>query len=156
MWHAARMSSIGTTTMIIVIVTIVASLGITLVVLFSVRKAFGPSKKDQAQIQQLMVTGAKARATIVSVQPTGMIVNNLNIGCRVDFRMDPLDGSPPFGAAKEMFINQTQMPRMGDVWPAWYDRANPTVFAVGQPGLPTPEQFAIFAEFGIKHPLAPQ
>ena len=140
----------------IVVFTIVVALAIAIPVLMKARKAFGPSKKDQETIRQLMATGRKARATIMAVTPTGMIVNHINIGCRVDFRMDPLDGSPAFGASKEMFLPQTNMPRMGDMWPAWYDAADPTTFAVGQPGPPTPEQLAIFAEFGIPHPLAPQ
>ncbi|MCB1004142.1 MAG: hypothetical protein KDB35_08145 [Acidimicrobiales bacterium] len=143
-----------TMTIVIIVLSFVVALVIAVPMLMKARKAFGPSKKDVETINQLMATGAKARATVLAVTPTGMIVNNINIGCRVDFSLQPLDGTAPFGASKEMFLMQTNMPRMGDTWPAWYDRANPAVFAVGQPGPPTPDQLAIFAEFGIKHPLA--
>ena len=140
---------------LVVVAAVVIPLLIAVPILMKARKAFGPSKKDVAKMQELVATGAKARATVLAVTPTGMIVNQLNIGCRVDFSLQPLDGSPAFAASKEMFINQTQMPRMGDVWPCWYDRAEPTTFAVGMPGAPTQEQLAIYAEFGIPHPLAP-
>jgi hypothetical protein len=45
------------------------------------------------------------------------------------------------------------MPRVGDVWPAWIDPADPGVFAVAMPNGSSPEQVALFREFGIPHPL---
>ncbi|MCC5951875.1 MAG: hypothetical protein JJU45_07230 [Acidimicrobiia bacterium] len=144
-----------TTTFTLVIAggTVLLALAIAVPVLWKVRKAFGPSKADVAKAQQLMATGAKARATVLAVHPTGTVVNHINIGCRVDFRLEPLDGSPAFNGSKDTFINQAQMPRMGDVWPAWYDRADPNAFMVAAPGPPTAEQLAVFREFGIAHPL---
>jgi hypothetical protein len=73
----------------------------------------------------------------------------------VDFQLEPLAGAPPFMAQKKMMINQTQMPRVGDVWPSWYDAADPTQFVVGMPDGASPEQIPIFREFGIPHPLDP-
>ena len=120
------------------------------------KRMLGGSKQKQAQAQRLMQTGSKARATILSIEPTGMIMNEINIKCRVRFRLDPLDGSADFEGEKTFFINQTQMPRVGDVWPSWYDAADPSTFGVGQPNLGDPQTQQIFEEFGIPHPLADQ
>jgi hypothetical protein len=54
-----------------------------------------------------------------------------------------------------MMINQTAMPRVGDVWPCWYNPADPSEFAVGMPDGASQEQIPVFREFGIPHPLDP-
>lgn len=140
------------------VIIVVATLGF---ILFSfvlarglTRRMLGGSKKKQAEAQRLMATGSKARATILSIEPTGMVMNDINIKCRVQFRLEPLDGSADFQGEKSFFINQTQMPRVGDVWPCWYDPSDPSVFGVGQPDLADPSTQQVFAEFGIPHPLA--
>jgi hypothetical protein len=102
---------------------------------------------------QLTQTGRKARATLLRVDPTGMIVNHINIQCWVTFRLQPLDGGPITEGRKKMLINQTQMPRAGDVWPAWIDPSDPQTFAVGMPQGADPAQIPMFREFGIPHPL---
>ncbi len=114
--------------------------------------ALGMSKKKQQLAMQLMQTGKKARAMITAIQPTGTVVNYINIQCVVSFRLQPLDGSQQFDVQKTMLIAQTAMPRMGEMWPSWYDPADPSQFAVGQPTAITPDQIAIFREFGIPHP----
>jgi hypothetical protein len=85
-----------------------------------------------------------------------MIVNEINIQCLVDFQLTPLSGAAPFQGQKKMMINQTAMPRVGDVWPCWYDAVDPTQFAVGMPDGLSQEQVAVFREFGIPHPLDQQ
>lgn len=136
-----------------ILIAVAVPIIITVVVLIVVRNALGGSSKKREQAEQLVATGAKARATVTGIEPTGMVVNNINIQCWVSFSLEPLDRSAGFEGRKKMLINQTQMPRVGDVWPAWYDRGDRTVFAVGMPTGTTPEQLAIFREFGIPHPL---
>ena len=140
---------------LIIVLSVVVPLVITFYILRKVRGAFGMSPEKQAQAQNLVATGAKARAKILRVSPTGMIINEINIQCNVEFQMEPLEGGAPFMAQKTMMINQTQMPRVGDVWPAWYDRVDPTTFAVGMPDGASADQLPIFREFGIPHPLDP-
>ena len=118
------------------------------------RGGAGTSEREQAAAT-LQQNGRKARAKIVQVRPTGMIVNHINIKCEVTFLLEPLDGGPRTQVSKEMLINQTQMPRIGDVWPAWIDQADPSVVAVGQPNGASPDQIPLFREFGIPHPLDP-
>lgn len=123
--------------------------------LYMIRKsgALGPSKAKRELASRLVQTGHQARAMILSIRPTGMVVNNINIQCVVRFRLDPLHGGMPFEGDKTMLIAQTSMPRVGDVWPSWYDPTDRTQFAVGQPESINAEQIATFREFGIPHPL---
>jgi hypothetical protein len=102
---------------------------------------------------QLMHSGRKARATITAVQPTGMVVNNINVQCIVHFHLEPLGGDAAFDAQKKMLISRTTMPQVGETWPSWFDPEDPTSFAVGQPTAVTPHQVGMFREFGIPHPL---
>lgn len=128
---------------------------VTIVIILVLRKTLlgGMSGKKQEQAMQLTQTGRKARATILRVEPTGMVVNNINIQCWVTFRLQPLDGGPITEGRKKVLINQTQMPRAGDVWPAWIDPSDPATFAVGMPQGADPAQIPLFREFGIPHPL---
>lgn len=144
-----------TSVMVIVVLSVLVPLVITVVVLKNVRSAFVMSPEKQAKAQNLVATGSKARARILRVTPTGMIVNEINIQCLVDFQLEPIHGGSPFPGQKKMMINQTQMPRVGDVWPCWYNAADPTEFAVGMPDGASPEQIPVFREFGIPHPLDP-
>lgn len=111
------------------------------------------SDDDIQKIEQLQATGGRARATLTTVQPTGLTVNNFNVQCNVGFWLTPLDGSDPFEGTKKMFFLQTQFPRQGDTWPAWYDLSDHSLFAVGSPEKLDPSQIPIYREFGIKHPL---
>ena len=146
----------STLIILIIVLAVVLPLIITFVVLKNVQGAFGMSKEKQQQAQNLVATGSKARAMILQVQPTGMIVNEINIQCLVSFQLTPLAGGAPFQGQKKMMINQTAMPRVGDVWPCWYNPANPAEFAVGMPDGLSQEQVTVFREFGIPHPLDPQ
>ncbi len=138
----------------LVALPVVLSLVVVVVVVMVLRKsgAFGPSKAQRALAQQLVTSGEKARAMVLSVQPTGTVVNNVNIQCVLTFQIQPLRGGQPFQGQKTSLISQAALPRIGDVWPCWFDPRDPTQFAVGQPTAITPEQIALYHEFGIPHP----
>ena len=112
-----------------------------------------PSDADVETANRLMTSGSKARATLTAIQPTGLTVNNFNVQVEIHFWMEPLDGSAEFEASKKLFCLETQFPRQGDIWPAWYDPADPTIFAVASPTKLSPEQIGMYREFGIEHPL---
>lgn len=111
------------------------------------------SKKKQELAAALMQTGSKGRAQIVALAPTGTVVNEIYIRTVVRFEIQPLDGSAKFDGEKKMLIDQTTQPRIGDVWPCWYDPADRTTFAVGQPNGDARQNVQVFREFGIPHPL---
>ena len=138
----------------IILVSVLVPIAVAIAILFIVRSSLsGGSKKQMAQAQDLMTTGSKARAKILRIDPTGMVVNNINIQCWVTFQLEPLTGGAPFSAQKKILINQTKMPRVGDVWPAWYSPTDQTLFAVGMPDGASPEQIPLLREIGIPHPL---
>lgn len=141
-----------------VILPIVISVVVVVIVIGTLKKsgAFGMSKEKRQLAAQLMATGEKARATIMAVRPTGMVVNDINIQCVLQFQIQPLRGGQPFLGEKKSLISQVAMPRIGDVWPCWFDPSDPTKFAVGQPTAITPEQIQLFREFGIPHPFDQQ
>jgi len=136
------------------VISIVVVVVVTVAVIWFVRRSlFGRSSGKQEQITQLQATGAKARAMITAVQPTGMIVNHIYLRSVVRFRLEPLDGSAPFDGETTIMLAQTNMPQIGDLWPAWYEPTNPQVFAVAQVNALTSDQIPMFREFGIPHPL---
>ena len=81
------------------------------------------SKKKQAA--ELFETGAKGAGTVISVQDTGMTIND-NPRVKMVFRVEPLDGSPPFDAEKTTTVSRVEIPRQGDRYPVWFDAAEPT------------------------------
>lgn len=121
----------------------------------AIRAGFGagPSADDQQQAARLQATGRKARAHLTGLRPTGIIVNQINVGVELSFLLEPLDGSPRFEGTKRSVVSQAQMPRIGDVWPAWYDAADRTTFMVAMATQSTPEAIGLYREFGIPHPL---
>ena len=87
---------------------------------------FGKGKKQKAA--NLMATGSRAVGTVVSVQDTGMTMND-NPRVKMIFRVEPLDGGAPFDAEKSAFVSRVQIPRAGDRYPVWYDAADPSTWA---------------------------
>ena len=136
-----------------IVISVLVPIVVVFIIVLAMRATLRPSRAKQEQAAQLTLTGRKARATILRVEPTGMVVNNINIQCWVTFQLQPLDGGQISQGRKKILINQTQMPRAGDVWPAWIDPANPQEFAVGMPQGADPAQIPVFREFGIPHPL---
>jgi len=140
-----------------ILLSVAVPIIVTVLILFLVRNTLsGGSKKKQAQAMDLMASGRKARAKIIRIDPTGLVVNNINIQCWVTFLLEPLDGAAQFQAQKKVLLPQTNMPRVGDVWPSWFSPTDPNLFAVGMPDGASPEQIPIFREFGIPHPLDQQ
>jgi archaellin len=79
---------------------------------------FGKSKKEKAA--DLMATGSKGAGTVISVQDTGMTVND-NPRVKMTFRVEPLDGSPALDLKKTTTVSRVEIPRQGDRYPVWYD-----------------------------------
>ncbi|QXC62742.1 hypothetical protein KSP35_08115 [Aquihabitans sp. G128] len=138
----------------IIAVTVVVSVAAPFFGLWSVRRMKFGSRAKQAVAAELTKTGLKARAQIVALTATGMVVNDIHVRTVVRFEITPLDGSPKFDGEKKMLLDQTARPLIGDVWPCWYDRNDHATFAVGQPTGDARAQIATLDEFGITHPLA--
>jgi hypothetical protein len=87
---------------------------------------FGKGKKQK--VAELFQTGSKGIGTVTLVQDTGMTIND-NPRVKMTFRVEPLDGSPAFDAEKTTTVSRVQIPRPGDRYPVWYDRADPSTWA---------------------------
>jgi hypothetical protein len=118
------------------------------------------SKKKQAA--ELFETGAKGAGTVISIQDTGMTIND-NPRVKMVFRVEPLDGSPPFDAEKTTTVSRVEIPRQGDRYPVWYDVNEPAktwayATIVDESGRATMRQlFGDVAEtfVGMNAPAAP-
>lgn len=147
------MSSTVGLTVLIIVVSLALAIGSTLLCFRFIRSLISGTPENQKKAAELTKSGAKARAQIMASHPTGMVVNNVYIRTVLRFEIVPLNGGAPFDGEKTMLIDQTVQPRIGDVWPCWYDPSDTTTFAVGQPTGDARDQIEIFREFGIKHPL---
>ena len=87
---------------------------------------FGKSKQEKAV--NLVETGSRAVGIVLSVQDTGVTMND-NPRVKMTFRLEPLDGSPPFEAEKTKTVSRVEIPRAGDRYPVWYDPADPESWA---------------------------
>ena len=87
---------------------------------------FGKGKKQK--VAELFQSGAKGIGTVTLVQDTGMTIND-NPRIKMTFRVEPLDGSPPFDAHKTKTVSRLQIPRQGERYPVWYDKADPETWA---------------------------
>jgi hypothetical protein len=81
-------------------------------------------KSKRKQAAELFETGQRGAGTVISVQDTGMTVND-NPRVKMVFRVEPLDGSPAFDANKTTTVSRVEIPRQGDRYPVWYDAQDP-------------------------------
>ena len=81
--------------------------------------AFGRGKKEK--MKNLFETGSRAIGVILAVHDTGVTINELNLRVRMDFRIEPLDGTTAFEASKTSTVSRASIPRAGDRYAVWYD-----------------------------------
>ena len=87
---------------------------------------FGKSKQEKAI--NLVETGSRGVGIVLSVQDTGVTMND-NPRVKMTFRIEPLDGGAPFQAEKTKTVSRVEIPRAGDRYPVWYDPADPESWA---------------------------
>lgn len=113
-------------------------------------------KAKAAKAQNLIATGARGIGTITGVRDTGVTINdNPRVG--ITMRIEPEDGSPAFDATKDVTVSRVAIPRRGDRFPVWYDRADPTSWAYGTDmdrSQTAPENQALFDKAAADPELA--
>jgi len=90
---------------------------------------FGNKKKKEEQAINLVQSGSVGVGTLTNVADTGITINELNIRVKLTFRIEPLDGSPPFEGHKTTTVSRVQIPPMGARYPVFYDPADRETFA---------------------------
>jgi hypothetical protein len=78
----------------------------------------------------LIEHGSEAVGTVMAVHDTNVTVNN-NPRVRLDFRIEPQDGTPAFEASKSVTVSRVEIPRPGDRYPVWFDPSDHDRFAFG-------------------------
>lgn len=63
------------------------------IVVFVRRNLLGASVTTQARVHLLTTSGARARATVLRVEPTGLVANQVNLQCSV--QLGPLELAHP-------------------------------------------------------------
>ncbi|MFL5871724.1 MAG: SHOCT domain-containing protein [Solirubrobacterales bacterium] len=118
-------------------------------------------KSKRKQAAELFESGQRGAGTVISVQDTGMTVND-NPRIKMAFRIEPLDGSPAFDAQKTKTVSRVEIPRQGDRYPVWYDAQDPSTWAFAMIADDTGraairQQFGDVAEtfVGMNAPAAP-
>jgi hypothetical protein len=98
---------------------------------------------------QLVATGKRGVATVVSVHDTGMTIND-NPRVELTVTIAPEDGSPSFEGKKAMTVSRVAIPRAGDRYPVWYDAEDPSKFGLGTEvdATASAEIRALFAKAG--------
>lgn len=97
------------------------------------------------QAARLLSEGTPGVGTVLSIDDTGVTINN-NPRVRIAMRIEPNDGAtPPFEATKTATVSRVNMPRVGDRYEVWFDpddrskwmfvHGPGTAAAHGQPGL---------------------
>jgi membrane protein implicated in regulation of membrane protease activity len=84
----------------------------------------------QAMAAQLMRSGVRGIGTIVEVSDTGTTIND-NPRILIRMRIVPDDGSAPVERAKKAIVSRVAVPRVGERYPAWFDRADPDKWMFG-------------------------
>lgn len=92
--------------------------------------AFGRGKKEK--VQNLFQTGSRAIGVVLAVHDTGVTINELDLRVRMDFRIEPLDSTPPFEASKTSTVSRAAIPRAGDRFPVFYDPSDQESWAYAE------------------------
>ena len=83
--------------------------------------------------RRLEEAGVTAPAQIVSVQDTGVTVNN-NPRVKLTLAVSPTDGSGPFQVSMKHLVSRVAVPRAGDVFTVRYDPEDHDNFAIESGG----------------------
>lgn len=137
------MEILGGASVFITLISIACGCVITLAVLggtgFIIYKAFGSTFKNMAGNRNVLQNGVSAPAVIISVQDTGVTMND-NPQARIHLRVMPMGGEP-FEADTTTFVGRFQVGMFvpGASLMVKYDPSDKTKVAiesVGQPGMP--------------------
>jgi hypothetical protein len=85
-------------------------------------------EQSMAHAVTLMRSGVKAIGTVVGVDDTGMTIND-DPRIKLTMRLQPIDGSEESVRSKIVIMSRVSLPRIGDRFPAWFDRDDPNAWA---------------------------
>lgn len=86
--------------------------------------------RGRRRAARLVAEGERGIATVLSVQDTGVTIND-NPRVKLTVRIDPERGGAPIEGSKAITVPRVAIPRPGDRYPAWYDAQDPSHFGLG-------------------------
>jgi hypothetical protein len=86
-------------------------------------------KKKEEQAINLVQSGSAGVGTLTNVQDTGITISELEIRVKLQFRIDPVDGTAPFEGHKTTTVSRVRIPPLGARYPVFYDPADHETFA---------------------------
>ena len=110
----------------------------------------------EAQAMRLVETGGQGVGTVTHVEDTGITIND-NPRVTVTMKVEPVDGTTPLKRTKTVTVSRVAIPRIGDRFPVWYDRQDPSLWAYGvdmEAGAPADVK-ALFARSARAEPEVP-
>lgn len=137
------MEFIGGASILITIISVACGCLLTVAILggtgFIIYKAFGSTFKSMASNRNLMQTGVSAPAVILSVQDTGVTMND-NPQARIRLRVMPLGGEP-FEAEVTQVVGRFQVAMLVPNASVMvrYDPNDRTKVAIESFGAPAPQ-----------------
>lgn len=90
----------------------------------------GAGLRRRRLARRLVAEGGTAIGTVTGITDTGVTVNR-NPRVVLTLQIVPEDGTAPFVGQKAVVVSRVDLPRRGQCYPVWYDRSDPTRFAVG-------------------------
>jgi hypothetical protein len=90
---------------------------------------FGNKKRKEEQAINLVQSGSVGVGTLTNVADTGITINDLDIRIKLTFRIEPLDGTPPFEGHKTTTVSRVRIPPTGSRYPVFFDPADHETFA---------------------------
>ncbi|HEX8364702.1 MAG TPA: DUF3592 domain-containing protein [Allosphingosinicella sp.] len=84
----------------------------------------------EAQAMRLVATGGQGVGTVTHVEDSGITIND-NPRVTVTMKVEPVDGTAPLERTKTVTVSRVAIPRIGDRFPVWYDRQDPSLWAYG-------------------------
>ena len=88
------------------------------------------AKAKLAKAERLVASGGRGIGTVVEVSDTGITIND-NPRVHLRMRVEPTDGSAAFEREKTITVSRVAIPRVGDRFPVFYDREDPSNWGFG-------------------------
>src|SRR5690348_9925072 len=73
----------------------------------------------------LVVSGGRGVGTVTAVHDTGF-ADRGDPRVRIVMAVEPVDGGPALERSKTLTVARAAVPRVGDRFPVWYDRLDPS------------------------------
>jgi hypothetical protein len=108
---------------------LVAALAVLYAGLLAVSTRRGTDRRTR-RAMALVVSGGRGVGTVTGVHDTGLTVRG-DPRVQIVMAVEPVEGGPALERRKTVTVARAAIPRVGDRFPVWYDRRDPSDWAFG-------------------------